>query len=457
MKPGQTQHDIGFRDIIRSLSSLLSLIFFLSLFTSCTDEIVPKPFYPRTDHEAYAYALELANLNGTALVKDWKKAAKYALEHPVQISSPFEETVYLDPSKAESIGYRFDVKRGQKVMIDVKAALPDSLKLFIDLYRINNDSLKDWKHVASADQYTYQLGFEPRRDAHYILRFQSELLRGGKFTISIKKVAALVFPVAGKNSQAIRSFFGDPRDGGRRDHHGVDIFAKRHTPIIAPTEGYIRRVDTTKLGGRVIWLFDSKRNQHLYFAHLEDQLVSRNTKVQPGDTIGTVGNTGNARRTPPHLHFGIYSRGPVNPFHFIAETSIDVEDLEADVELLGNWIRAKQKLFLKADLANETVLLDTLKQHDIMKVIGANTSFYKVQMPDNMIGYVHESKTEIVKQPILEIEGKQIIELLEAPKVTSLTKKRLNIGEQVSVLGKHKAYWYIKTSMGQIGWIRSIQ
>ena len=36
--------------------------------------------------------------------------------------------------------------------------------------------------------------------------------------------------------------------------------------------------------------------------------------------MGYVGNTGNARTTPPHLHFGIYSRGegPLDPLPFVA-------------------------------------------------------------------------------------------------------------------------------------------
>ncbi len=36
--------------------------------------------------------------------------------------------------------------------------------------------------------------------------------------------------------------------------------------------------------------------------------------VAPGTPLGTVGNTGNARTTPPHLHYGIYGReGALDP------------------------------------------------------------------------------------------------------------------------------------------------
>jgi Membrane proteins related to metalloendopeptidases len=46
--------------------------------------------------------------------------------------------------------------------------------------------------------------------------------------------------------------------------------------------------------------------------------VASGAHVETGDILGFVGNTGNARTTPPHLHFGIYTgSGPVNPAPFL--------------------------------------------------------------------------------------------------------------------------------------------
>lgn len=61
----------------------------------------------------------------------------------------------------------------------------------------------------------------------------------------------------------------------------------------------------TPRGGKVVWMRDEARGMSLYYAHLDSQHVAAGAYVRPGDTLGFVGKTGNARTTPPHLHFGI--------------------------------------------------------------------------------------------------------------------------------------------------------
>jgi murein DD-endopeptidase MepM/ murein hydrolase activator NlpD len=64
------------------------------------------------------------------------------------------------------------------------------------------------------------------------------------------------------------------------------------------------------VGGKVVWLQPLFGNMRLYYAHLDTQLVERGQFVLAGEPVGTVGNTGNAITTPPHLHFGVYVRQP---------------------------------------------------------------------------------------------------------------------------------------------------
>ena len=61
------------------------------------------------------------------------------------------------------------------------------------------------------------------------------------------------------------------------------------------------------LGGRQVWVLGPARERH-YYAHLDSWApgLAAGTVVQTGTVLGTVGDTGNARGTPPHLHYGVY-------------------------------------------------------------------------------------------------------------------------------------------------------
>ncbi len=128
---------------------------------------------------------------------------------------------------------------------------------------------------------------------------------------------SLIFPVAGTKSK-IRDLWGASRGGGIRKHKGIDIHAAKGTPVVAIADGIIVEKDHTLIGGKTLWLRSAKHGWKAYYAHLDRQLVKEGQRVKKGQVIGTIGNTGNARTTPPHLHFGISgSKGWVNPLPYV--------------------------------------------------------------------------------------------------------------------------------------------
>lgn len=128
---------------------------------------------------------------------------------------------------------------------------------------------------------------------------------------------SLAFPVAGSKSN-IGSLWGASRDGGRRRHQGIDIFAKKGTPVVAISDGIITLKDNTPIGGKTLWLKSEDHSWTAYYAHLDKHLVKEGQRVRKGQVIGTVGKTGNARTTPAHLHFGIVKgKGWVNPLPYV--------------------------------------------------------------------------------------------------------------------------------------------
>ena len=428
----------------------------LLLFSHCQKEIVPEPYKPSNSHEAYVHSLRSAGLAQTAIARDWILAAENAMKNPVDVESPFEEAFYVDHAAAFAVAYHFSVIKGQRVEIDVAFDGQKRCRLFMDLFRVRGLSFEDWRLVASDNNNEKHLEFEPKHDAEYVLRLQPELLRGGRFTVTIRNMASLGFPVLGYDHRSIGSGFGAPRDGGRRKHHGVDIFTKRHTPVIAPSKAFVRRVSESDIGGLNIWLHDQKRGLHLYFAHLQTQDVKQNTYVVPGQRIGTVGNTGNARRTPPHLHFGIYAsgEGPVDPVNFIKEINSTPKEITTDMAMLGRWARAKQSnVSLNASAASRSLKITRLNPHSAMKVLAASGNMYRILLPDGLSGYVPIHSIESVEETLEIQQADTIQEVKAAPMEQAIIVEEINGGEEFSILGQFDGYWLVRTHKENVGWL----
>lgn len=123
-------------------------------------------------------------------------------------------------------------------------------------------------------------------------------------------------PVAGAVS--FSDTWGAPRSGGRT-HEGVDMIAARGTPIVAIYSGSIKRISTSTLGGKSLWL-RAGNGDEFYYAHLDGYGdISVGQSVSEGHVVGYNGSTGNAPDWLPHLHFEFHpgGGGPVNPYPLV--------------------------------------------------------------------------------------------------------------------------------------------
>jgi peptidoglycan LD-endopeptidase LytH len=301
--------------------------------TSKSSELLLAPYLPRSAHHAYGYSLALGGLHRSP-AKEWVLASERAMFEADSAELPIELAGTFEAERPEALGLSFEVRGGRRLYVDVETESHGEVQPrggrspFIDLFQVDAGRLEPIERPLplSIDpsgpeiQHVEVASLEPGR---YVLRVQPEIGYAGSYRVSVRTAPLLMFPVDGMSTRAILSGFGAERDGGARAHRGVDIFAPRGTPALAAMDAFVSRVETTTRGGNVVWLQPLFGDLRLYYAHLDTQLVRPGDFVLAGEAVGTVGNTGNAITTPPHLHFGVYVRrrgmrgGAQDPYPFL--------------------------------------------------------------------------------------------------------------------------------------------
>jgi peptidoglycan LD-endopeptidase LytH len=136
---------------------------------------------------------------------------------------------------------------------------------------------------------------------------------------------ALLIPVQGIEPSALYDTYSEVRGGGSRTHEALDIPAPRGTPVLSATGGRVLKLFDSKAGGKMVYAADSSERFILMYAHLDAYAngLAEGQPLRRGQVIGTVGTTGNAPPSVPHLHFAIarsndvkvwWKGAPVNPY-----------------------------------------------------------------------------------------------------------------------------------------------
>ena len=450
--------------------------------SGCRQEEVAEPFEPTTSHEAYRDGLIQMDLADTEMGRRWISTAEQVFTRTPEVTLPHREVLFFDPSEPDARGFLFFAERGRSIRIGIEFHDGSEPRFFADLFRVkvpksasgqnppegevfsrDSDDFSPLQYISEEQVASYSreervLVFEPRRDNHYILRFQPELLRGGMFTLSIIEEPVLAFPVEGRGVGDIQSFFGDPRDGGRRMHEGVDIFAARGTNVLAVTDGVVRRVGTRDLGGNIVLLWDEKRRLNYYYAHLDVQYVTSGQRVTAGEPLGEVGNTGNAVTTPPHLHFGVYEPRfrAVDPWNFLKPAEGKPQEVVAADAAPGDYIRTAEDI-------NRSGLPETISSGTVLRLVGMDSRILRVREPGSSdLIELEPGEAEMLDEPIgifsIANDSAGGIEqyLYSGPGRESGRIGMLNTAEGVNLLGYNGRYLYVETGNGGRGWVRGL-
>ncbi|MCW3079779.1 M23 family metallopeptidase [Segetibacter sp.] len=367
------------------MKKILSYLMAMALLgSSCKS--VKNIFANKTPHEKYADKLEDRHLDETPEGRQWLAVSKRALEDPQPIQLPYRQNGYFHADRAGALALEFNADFGERITFDLAKKTMNRFVIFADLFKQDEKTTR----LLSADTSANQFSFEVNETGTYILRLQPQLFNSGDYSLSISVGPSLGFPVLGSKA-SVGSYWGDNRDAGKRSHEGIDIFAPKLTPAVAGADGVVTGVKEGGLGGKTVWLRIKDGNTFLYYAHLDKQLVQEGQSVKQGEVVGLVGNTGNAKHTPSHLHFGVYtSEGPVNPLPFVNRTiktapAVAVKNLSGSLKLL------------KAQKTAQGVLV---KANTELLPLAVNAKGYLAELPDGNIIQTPFTAVKVLPQPI---------------------------------------------------------
>ena len=270
---------------------------------------------PRT---VFVWRLRLAGLLDSPLGQQWIGAVERASEKPIAVADQYRTSKTFAADQIEAHIYQLALQQGEKILWQLSRSDAADNRLYASLQQYRNDS-GEWSNIAQLNADGVTQGRIVTESADYRVVLQPELFAKVEYSLALASGGSLLFPVENASPRDIGGGFGAPRGGGARAHHGVDIFAKRGTPVRAVVAGRVR-TGTAGIGGKHLWLTGSilgLGGARYYYAHLDSFAVESGAQVQQGEILGYVGNTGNAKNTPPHLHFGIYAAGPVDPMPFL--------------------------------------------------------------------------------------------------------------------------------------------
>jgi hypothetical protein len=242
-----------------------------------------------------------------------------------------------------------------------------------------------------------------------------------------------------------------------REHEGVDIFAPRGTPVIATADG-LARTATNALGGNVVWLHEPGNRRRFYYAHLDRWAIEGTAQVRAGDLLGFVGNTGNARTTSPHLHFGIYEDGAIDPLPWLQPDDPLPPSPIAVVDWLGEMVRVlPAQTPLRVAAHRDAAARRQLDRALVARVIGVSERFYRLWLPDGSIGYVDHRAVTLADRPLRRERLPSGSVLRELPATTAPVVEVLTEEKQAEVLGEFGAFALVRVPGHRVAWISRSQ
>jgi hypothetical protein len=406
--------------------------------------LLPSP------HDAYYSALLRDNLNATA--DRWKAEAQQSLARPLRISLPYSERRLLEADYLQPIAFTFDLKMDALIRVDMYPSTNTRAEVFVDVFYLPDGAAKP-KRIGSMTTQEQQLLIAAEHSGQYLVRIQPTHSSLGLIDVAISSPLRYGFPVDTERENAVQSLFGVERDAGTRRHEGIDIFAPRGTPVIAAEAGHVTRTGNTPRGGKHVWVRGGQRS--FYYAHLDSIAVSTGDRVMRGAVLGTIGNTGNAITTSPHLHFGIYkfAQGAVDPLPLVGRTKLTTTYTPPRVEPAPCWLSVNtDKANLRSGPSLKTTTVTELMRSELLQVDAVAGDWLRVKTGNGTQGFIARRLTETPSESMLTLTENHVAFL--SPDDNAPDIGNFSAHDKLPTLGKFGSFAWVEMPGGVYVWAR---
>lgn len=399
-------------------------------------------------HDAYYSALLRENLKVTA--ERWKMEANESLATPLQIPLPYSERRLLEANHLQPITFAFNLKMDELIQVHIIPSQNTRAEVFVDVFYAE-DTITEPIRIDSMDAKEQQLKIAVEHTGKYMVRIQPSHSAQGLIDTIITSPLRYGFPVDTDRENAVQSLFGVGRDGGTRRHEGLDIFAPRGTPVVAAETGQVTRVGDTPRGGKNVWVRGDQRS--FYYAHLDSIAVSPGDRVVRGEVLGTVGNTGNAVTTNPHLHFGIYkfAQGAVDPLPMVGRKKVIDTYTPPLAELAPRWLSIKtESANLRSGPSSKASSVASLVRTELVQVDSVAGDWLRVTTGNGTNGFIARHLTGAPSESVLTLTENHIA--FSLPNNTAPVIGNFSAGDKLQALGRFGSFVWVKMPGGFFAW-----